>query len=168
MHLHTYGYRYRYGMMGVFLTNKFRLVNKWLRKLTTPTGLSASQKLWRLQNDDNGGDATLRTNRAFKGWFHRKRRRTHLPHEQMGDPWKMDNFRLTEWRSRWVLRGLAWSSRILIYGNILRFAHKNPTTHPYLPRMERHPKISETLMLDLPYKEKSPLLRDLDSLLTTI
>ena len=80
----------------------------------------------------------------------------------------MNNCRPMEWISQRVLRGLAWFSRILIYRNILHITHKNPTTHPFLPHMERHPKISETLMPNLPYKDKSPLLRDIDSLLTTI
>ena len=31
----------------------------------------------------------------------------------------------------------------------------------YLPQMERHPTILETLVLDLLHKEKSPLSRDL-------
>ena len=154
--------------MGVFLTKKFRLVNKWLRKLTTSTGTSTSQNWRRLQNDDNGGDAPLKTDKAFKGRFHHKSRQMHLPHKSTRDPWTKNDRRPMEWRSRWVLRGLAWSSRIIIYRNILRITHKNPTTHPYLPHMERHPKISETLTPDLPYKEKSSLLRDLDSLLTTI
>ena len=154
--------------MGVFLTKRFRLVNKWLRKLTTSTGPSASQKLTGLQNDDNGGDAPLRTYRAFKGWFHHKSRWMHLPHEPPGDPWMTDNRRLMEWISWWVLRGLAWALRILIHGNILCITHKNPNTHPYLPHMERHSKFSKTLILDLPYKEKSPFLRDLGSLHATI
>ena len=74
------------------------------------------------------------------------------------------------WRKahQWTLCGLTWSSRILIYGNILHIMHKDPITHPYLPHMERHSKISKTLVPDLPYKEKFLLLRDLGLLLATI
>ena len=41
-------------------------------------------------------------------------------------------------------------------------------TDSYLPRMERHPTILENLVPSLLHKEKSPLLRDLGSPLTTI
>ena len=60
---------------------------------------------------------------------------------------------------RQVLLGFTWSSQMLIEGNILHITWGESTTDSYLPHMERHPTIIETLAPDPPHKEKSPLLR---------
>ena len=139
-------------MGGVFGTNikAHKTDETWQEKPTGPMEPSASQEPtvslgnqwpWRRTNDEADGHVTLTNRRKTINW-----RKAH----------------------RQTLCGLTWSSCILIYGNILRIMHKNPTRRPYLPRMERHHKISETLIPDLPYMEKSLLSRDLGLLLATI
>ena len=81
-----------------------------------------------------------------------------LTNRQENLKWRV-TIRPMEWRSWWVLRGLAWALRILIHGNILCITHKTPNTHPYLPHMERHSKFLKTLILDLPHKGKIPILK---------
>ena len=60
-----------------------------------------------------------------------------------GRPW------IDEEGSRRIPRGLTWSTYIFINENILHITHKDSTMLPYLPHMERHLKISETLTPDL-------------------
>ena len=73
---------------------------------------------------------------------------------------------MTGWVGQRFQHGYAWSPRVLVYGNALRIPYQGLIT--CLSHMERHPTITETLITNTPHKERSPLLGDLDSLLTTI
>ena len=141
------------------------LISKRLGEQTTSTRPSVSQK------DDRGnntGDIPL------INWWHFQW--ITLPQESTNTSplnrlvslrWRV-TIRSTGWRSWRVLCGLAWSSQMFTYGNILHITHKDPITFLYLPHIERHPRISETLIPYLLYKERSLLLRDLGLLFAII
>lgn len=67
-----------------------------------------------------------------------------------------------------VLRFHTCSPRILLQGNILYITDQGHITPMYLPHMERHFIITETLISNTPCKGRFLLLENLDSLLTTI